>query len=89
MANDRVYIVCKSCGSWKMFLKHFAGNMSTRPEFKVLRWIDEHCKCHPNLNRNDLGGDPGFYMVTESSEEFRHLDSGGNNRLPDGSVMEY
>jgi hypothetical protein len=81
MANDRVYLRCKSCGGTRLFLVHWGGD-EIRPVFPVPNWNG-----HPNqptaqdrLDGADawlqehirckfpgmrLDGDPRFELVTE------------------------
>jgi len=65
MANDRVFIQCNVCGGWKMLLKFFPGTLATMDN-GILEWLDTHGPCHPRFFSNDLGGNPGFKLFTES-----------------------
>lgn len=80
MANDRVIIKCKTCGAWKMLLKHFPGSLDTR-NCGLMEWLDSHGGCHPKLWAGDLGGDPGFELLTENSKEADELAVDGNSAL--------
>jgi hypothetical protein len=67
MANDRVYIKCKSCGGWKMLLKYYPNTGSTSRDNDILEWLDDHAVCHPKLGEPTLGRDPGFTLHTEDN----------------------
>ena len=67
MANDRVMIKCKGCGKSKMLLKFYPGGSTHRDNW-VLDWLDNHRECHPRCFEDDLGGDPGFILETESEK---------------------
>ena len=64
MADDRVFIKCKTCGGWKMLLKFYCGQgLTTRPGSGILEWLDTHAVCNSFVV--NLGGDPGFTLHTE------------------------
>jgi len=82
MANDRLIIVCDTCGGWKTLVKYSPGGSDYIPESGG--WIALHLMhCHPFAFCNDLKGVTGFHLITESSEE---LDTSVNfekqNMLP-------
>ena len=82
MANDRVMMRCDGCGAWKMFLKHYPGDLSTytaRHQVEFLCWVDAHCACHPDFNGTSLKGNPGFSLWTEGTNE---LDPDKQNAPP-------
>lgn len=79
MANDRVMIKCDGCGAWKMLLKFFPGDLSTRPENGVLPWLDLHGKCHPHFFGDDLDGVIGFSLHLEGADA---LDPAKQNAGP-------
>ena len=64
MANDRVMIRCDGCGAWKMLIKFFPGDFSTRDN-GILEWIDSHGPCHFRLYDVDLANTPGFSLFCE------------------------
>jgi hypothetical protein len=67
MADDRVILVCKGCGGWKMLLKHFATSGPTTRDNGILPWLDTHADCHPHRYNVSLHGDPGFIICTEDT----------------------
>lgn len=67
MANDRLFIRCDTCKSWKMLLKHFPGKGPVTRDNGIIEWLDSHADCHPSLNKTDLGSSPGFSLHTEES----------------------
>jgi hypothetical protein len=67
MANDRVHIKCKSCGGWKMMLKHTFGTGPSPRENGILDWLERHSACHPKARSPDLGGDPGYELYTDDA----------------------
>lgn len=69
MANDRIYVKCKGCGGYKMFFKYFPGNLTTRTNFGIIEWLDQHTDCHPKGYDLDLGGDPGFEFICTSDPD--------------------
>lgn len=83
MANDRLYIKCEQCGAWTMFMKHFTGALYVHDRDKLVDWLDSHGGCHTNLYQTDLGGEPGFSLMTESSPEADRLDPALQNSLGD------
>lgn len=80
MANDRVFIVCKTCGAWKMLLKHFPGSLGTRDN-GILEWLDSHGACHPQYYNSDLQGNPGFKLATEDGLASGVLDWEKQNKV--------
>lgn len=82
MSNDRVHIVCEGCGAWKMLLKFFPSDLSTRDN-GILEWLDAHGDCHDHILESDLHGDPGFRLVAESSYDFKKLDPSLQNKVPE------
>jgi hypothetical protein len=65
MANDRVFIKCKTCGGWKMLLKHYPPTGPAPSDNNILGWLEKHAACHPHRYEMDLKGDPGFTLHTE------------------------
>ena len=75
MADDRVAMVCNSCGGWVTLMRYsqtsglsmrgFAG--SDKDWRKMASWVDEHSMCHASAVecKDDLGGDPGWSLKTE------------------------
>lgn len=84
MANDRVMIRCEGCGAWKMLLKHFPSALGTRDN-GILEWIESHCPCHPRFDLSDLGGNPGFSLLTENAND---LDMAKQNAPPPKSSLD-
>jgi len=69
MANDRVFIVCKSCGDVALLLKFYPGKLAEWDnKTPLVEWLDGHGKHHPRLQEGDLAGDPGFELFTESDD---------------------
>jgi hypothetical protein len=69
MANDRIYLTCKTCGERKMLVKYYpslSGSLGTNLE----EWLYEHLH-HGNFGMF-LDGDPGFTLITESDPTFTH-----------------
>jgi hypothetical protein len=85
MANDRIYIVCKSCRQDLSMFKYGpgGGGMGHPDKCKLLsEFIDEHIeRCHPNGYGNTLGGDAGFFLIAESAEYKRVQNSEGDYML--------
>lgn len=87
MANDRLIIRCDTCGGWKMLMKHFPGTLATRDN-GILKWLDAHGDCHPNLYGGDLCGVTGFSLHTEAAlEEGGELRHDRQNALPPNSKL--
>lgn len=68
MADDRIFIMCDTCGGWKMLLKHYAGMGPTSYDNGILEWLDTHAYCHPRNLYPDLES-PGFSLHTEKALE--------------------
>ena len=68
MADDRVFIKCKTCGDSRMLMKFFSIT-GMRAAAGIAEWIDGHSQCHPRLYDTTLKGDPGFALLTESDVE--------------------
>jgi hypothetical protein len=74
MANDRIYLRCKTCKETVMLWKHYpVGTYLGGAEggyegdgAEVLAFLQRHILCHPRCRRGTLGGDPGYETVTES-----------------------
>ena len=70
MANDRIWIVCTTCGERTLLTKHLpscdlgSGGFWQPPE-KLYEWLTEHLDHHPNQYCMDLGGNPGLVFVTD------------------------
>lgn len=65
MADDRLFIKCKTCGGWKMLLKHMTGFGLTHRDNGILEWLSDHADCHQSKNKISLGGDTCFTLHTE------------------------
>jgi hypothetical protein len=70
MANDRISIKCKTCGAEYVIVRYYPGNIvpaiedaETFGEF-LIDHLESH---HPYGFSQDLHGDPGFVIETESS----------------------
>ena len=77
MANDRIYMECKGCGSQHLLFKYYPSDgyiwtAGTR------EWMKEHITCN-ELGNGDLGGNPCFDLVTESDPKFKgeKIDAAG------------
>ena len=72
MANDRLYIKCKTCGKEQMLAKFYPLDPGIGPITadggKITRFLLKHMKyCHPRRRKMDMGGDPGFVLHTEEA----------------------
>lgn len=73
MANDRIYIVCRQCGSQKMLAKYYPGGpMGVWFPEAVEHWVDKHMRCSPaSVNFcPTLNGDRCFNLIAESDPEY-------------------
>lgn len=84
VANDRVFIKCKTCGCWKMLLKFFPTDGLTTRDNGILEWLDAHRRCHPLSYAGGLEGDPGYTLHTEDDET---LDFAKQNMTPEGKQI--
>ena len=62
-----------------MLLKFFPGSLGMRDPESFEAWIGSHGPCHPRFHYGDLEGDPGFKILTESSDEFDSIDFSKQN----------
>ena len=68
MANDRIFIRCKFCEKQTMLYKYYPGGAGyIKPDIEALdEFITDHLvECNNKLGY-DLGGEPGFILVTEN-----------------------
>lgn len=68
MANDRVFLVCKTCHKATLLYKFYPGvPFMYRDALPGLdKFIEQHVVgCHPRGLEGNLGGDPGFFLITE------------------------
>jgi hypothetical protein len=73
VANDRIYIVCKSCNRGRLLLKYYpSGSFATSDT--VGDFMAAHLDgCHYYFG-NTLDGDPKFWLATEADyDKFRAL----------------
>ena len=69
MSNDRVSLKCKKCGAEKVIFKYYPGDALFH-DYGIGEYAKKHFQeCHPNGFEPDLGGNPGFVLVTESKKE--------------------
>ena len=67
MANDRVWLFCKTCDEGILITKHIPGcalGELYRPE-RILSWMEEHLNHHPHRYHMDLEGNPGLDFTTD------------------------
>ncbi len=74
MANDRVYLRCKKCGSIKMFIKYYPMRPYAADGKSIEDWLELHLdKCYiepvedPICN-NNLGDNTLFDLITEGMQ---------------------
>lgn len=71
MANDRIYLVCKTCKERRMLWKFYpiGGKLDggyLAEEELLHEFMYKHLKeCHPHAHGMMLKGDPGFLLETE------------------------
>jgi hypothetical protein len=69
MANDRIWIVCKSCGSKKLLAKYYPTRFADNwPSTDFDEWMYEHMHAPCREPVADLGEDTGFELLTEAQE---------------------
>ena len=81
MADDRLFIVCKGCGGWKMLLKHMVATGLTSRDNGILEWLNGHIDCHGSRYNQDLAGNTCFTLQTES-QNYPELCSDKQNYIP-------
>lgn len=74
MADDRVWLVCTTCGDKILLAKHWTGfHLTVWPGAVdgLLPWLEEHLGHHPVVESgaSTLGGNPGLKVVTDYCEE--------------------
>lgn len=82
MANDRVYLRCKTCRAQLLLFKYWPGLDGLAGPFLQASGDDEEARigaaetfvvehllnCHPKAFHGDLRGDPGFDVYAESED---------------------
>ena len=69
MANDRIYLRCKTCEAQKLLYKYYPQREGYANDADVLTaWMNEHL--HERAYAMNLAGDPGFVLVTESDDGY-------------------
>ena len=74
MANDLIFLKCRTCGHTKMLAKYYPtlGHGVWYPD-EVSRFVEKHMECSPNFGYDDLKGDRCFDLFTESDDRFQEL----------------
>lgn len=71
MANDRILIKCRHCGEKRTLAKYYPSNYGVWgnqvPE--IVKFIDTHMACSPNIGSMSLNGDRCFDLETELDHE--------------------
>ena len=66
MANDRIWIVCTSCGEKKLITKYYPHyDLGELWEPGTLEpWVIEHLRHHPH-QKHHLNNNPGLVIMTD------------------------
>lgn len=65
MSNDRIYLVCKSCGKKGLLGKYWGVRFDG---WDIMSFSEEHVRCSPNFGLQTLKGDECFKVETESGK---------------------
>lgn len=69
MANDRIRMTCRHCGSERTLAKYYPemAHGIFDPD-AVCEWVEKHMECSPAFGTMDLNGDRCFDLSTESEK---------------------
>lgn len=76
MANDRLYMRCRTCGEAKMLAKYYPGPHSLEiwDSDAMSKWMSDHLECNSGVwCHATMNGDRCFDLFTESDDRFLEL----------------
>jgi hypothetical protein len=65
VANDRIWVRCKTCQAYKLLFKYYPSGGYCWDDEEMAAFLNEHITEHRGQLFN-LEGEPGFELFTES-----------------------
>lgn len=66
MSNDRLLLVCKTCGGFLPIMSHYPGDLSAGDTTRLKGWLNGHAQCNSHYFDDDLAGESHLLIVTEA-----------------------